>query len=114
MIDVKTGVLFPAHHDEIDEIFEGLLLISARERPITLIMINAIIPVEIAEQVFDTMLANEGVAFEVKEDIARRWLRQAREPKPCFYRQYFELTLTGQPRIELKTRLLTDARIAFG
>src|SRR5262245_25796032 len=68
VIDVQTGELRPACHDEIDESLERALLVSARERPLALIDESAArVPEEIAEQIFKAMLADEGVAFEVEK-----------------------------------------------
>src|SRR5262249_51187398 len=71
VIDVQTGELRPACHDKIDESFERALLVGARERPLALTdESTARVPEEIAEQIFQAMLADEGVAFEVEKHIA--------------------------------------------
>ena len=64
MIDVQIGEGIPAAHHEIDEPFERLLFIGAGEGPRVLVGHLAVLVCEqIAEEIFEAMLADKRAAF---------------------------------------------------
>ena len=67
--------------------------------------------VGVAEQKFDAALADERVALEVEEHVARRRLRKARKPEAGLCRQKLEQHFPGRASFDLDSGLLADSRI---
>ena len=115
MVDMQAGELRPSRHDEIDEFLEAALFVGARERPIALIDEGVVCPLEqIAEQVFEAVLADEGVALEVEKHIPVGGLRQAGEPEAGLHRQQLELAHARRASFDHDTRLFANADVRVG
>ena len=78
MVDMQVGIGLEASDDEVDEALESGFLVVARKRPVRGVGDRAVGPrVGVAEQILKAALADERVAFQVKEHVAGRWLRKA-------------------------------------
>ena len=65
----------------------------------------------VAEQIFETPLPYERIAFEIEEDVAWRWLRQKRQAEARHDRQQFMEDLSGFPACHLNARLFAHPLI---
>ena len=70
VIDVKMGMTLPSLYHEIDEALERLLLVCARQRPVMMVKKLTSLHGHVAEKVLKTMLADKGIAFQIKKDVA--------------------------------------------
>lgn len=66
---------------------------------------------QIAEQVFQPILAGEWIPFQVQEDVTRRGLRKGRESEAGDNRQQFILDGAGVTSGKLDPRLLPNTLI---
>ena len=82
VIDVQPGKALPARHHEVDEGLEGRPLRGGIKGPARVILGLAGRPRGPAEQILEPARADEGIALEVEEDVARRGLGQAAKPLP--------------------------------
>ena len=115
VVDVQAGELRPPRHHEIDEPLEGALLVGAGERPVALIDERAVCVLEqIAEQIFEAVLADERIAFEVEKHIAVGGFGQAGEPEAGLHRQQLEFASACRAGLDHDPRLLADADIGIG
>jgi hypothetical protein len=115
MVDVQVGKLRPPRHDEIDECLEGPFLVGAGEGPVAIIDERAVRVLEqIAEQIFEAVLADKGIAFEVKKNVAAGWLGKAGEPEAGLHRQQFELARACRAGLGHDPRLLANPDVRVG
>ena len=76
---MRARVLQHSGQSEVDEGFEGSLLLSGMQRPLLVELDLAVLaPGEYASEVLKAVRGDERVAFEVEKDVARRRLWQ-----PC-------------------------------
>ena len=107
VVDVEAGMPRPARHDPVDEALERALLVRRVERPAGVVPAG---PVRHPEQVLQTAVPREGVAFDVEEYVAGRRRRQRREPlAPLDRRDELADAPALAPRPILHARLLADA-----
>jgi hypothetical protein len=66
--DVELRKPPPTNHDKIYEGFEGSLFIGARERQITQIRRPGVRLELIAEEIFEPVLADKGIPFDIKKN----------------------------------------------
>src|SRR3954462_3282843 len=112
MVDVHSGKLRPSRHNEIYKCLESPLFVSAGEGPVPLIGQCAVRILEgVAEQIFEALLTDKGITFEVEGNVTIRRFGKARKPEAGFHRQQLELTGSGHPRFNHNPRLLADSNI---
>ena len=77
MVDVHAGEPFPAVHDKVDEILQGLLLFGSREGPLAPVHgLAGVTRRYVAEKVFEAVLTHERIALQIEEDVAVRRFRE--------------------------------------
>jgi hypothetical protein len=114
MIDVQIREFLELGHHEVDEPLEGRLLVRPRQRPVRRAAQCSIGAGEgIAEQIFETALPRERIAFEIEEDVARRRFRQKRQAEPRHGGQQFMEDLPRFPTLHLNSRLFAQPFIGL-
>src|SRR5271166_951674 len=139
MIDVQVGMRLQAGDHEVDEALESGLFLVAGKRPVRnrcerAARLCGLTPLSppgwtrgwpegpddgavrrlaegVAEHKFDAALADERVALEVEEHVARRRLRKAREAEAGLCRQKLEQHFPGRASLDLDLGLLADSRV---
>ena len=103
-VQVRVGGL--AFEDEVDEEFEGALLLTWAEGPQPGVLPCPRLVVErVARQVLEPAALYVGVAFEIQVDVAWRGFGQAREAAALLVFEQLGDRLVAQPALELDRRL---------
>src|SRR3546814_864615 len=98
--------LAPCGH-EIDEALEDRLLAFTIEGPIFHIDSLAVVaPKLVPKEVFEAVLADEGVASDVEENVSLGGLRQQAQARRRIDRKHLVAKLPGAPALDLDKRLV--------
>lgn len=85
---------------------ENNLLGVSVKRPIgNANQIARLVTTMISEQVPEPVLADEGIAFDIEENVAGRWFGQPEEPRGRYHFEHFELPLASLPGAHLDVGL---------
>ena len=114
VIDVEIRKARPPFRNQVDEGFEGRLLLGGSTGPAAVIQRVTGGRRHPSEQVFEPAGAGEGIAFEVQEDVARRRRRQSAETAAFRHRQQFMDGRAEAPALELHAGLLANPLVGLG